>query len=137
MTIEKLEDIKGYFKVSQDGGIFITATFYNPLTGKELTTCVRDYDYADGRRDNDDLYYLPIDENARKQWKHKRGEILVNDTIEIYKGRKYPAGTTGVVIDIKPFYDRYNRFICNYLYLDNGMKVNADNCKLMEVKDNE
>lgn len=126
-------DISNFKKVSQSGGIFITATFYNPTTGEEFTTCVRDYDYADGSRDNDDLYYMPIDENALSLWKHKRGEILINDTIEIYKGRKYPHGTIARVKDIKPFYDRYNRFICNYLYLDNGMKVNADNCKLMEV----
>ena len=48
---------EGFFKVKQDGGTFICATFFNPVTKEEFSECVRDYDYSDYSRDNDDLYY--------------------------------------------------------------------------------
>ena len=46
-----------WYKVSpNDGGTFITADFFNPITGEEKNLCIRDYDYADCSRDNDELY---------------------------------------------------------------------------------
>lgn len=121
-----------YYKVAESCGIFCTNTFYNPETKEAKTICVRDYDYADKSRDNDALYFMPIDEEKRILYQHNRGEILPGDNVQIIKGRKYKHGTTGKVKQIKPFYDKYNRFICNYLYLESGEKVSADNCKLLE-----
>lgn len=123
----------GYYKVELTGGSLISAIFFNPATKEIKHIIVRDYDYEKDVKDNDELYFLPIDESARREYLHYNGIICIDDQIEIYKGRKYPAGTTGRVTKIKPYYDRYNRFICNYLYLDNGCKVSADNCRLMEV----
>ena len=121
-----------FYKVAEDCGIFCTNTFFNPETKEVKTICVRDYDYNDKSRDNDELYFMPIDEAARKLFLHHRGVICPGDLIQIIKGRKYKPGTTGKVKDIKPYYDKYHRFICNYLYLETGEKVSADNCKLIE-----
>ena len=123
----------GYYKVNQDGGTFVTATFYNPETKEEYIECVRDYDYSDCSRDNDDLYYMDIDENARRAWLHNHGTILVNDVVRVFKGRKVPIGTIARVIDKRPYKDRYGRIQTVYAYLDNGMKTSIDNCVLVEV----
>ena len=52
----------GFFKVAENGGTYVTGVFYNPTTGEVKHELLRDYDYADGSRDNDELYYMPIDE---------------------------------------------------------------------------
>lgn len=62
--MEKLP--KGFYKVAQNGGCYISATFYNPDTKEVVSCCVRDYDYADCSRDNDELYYIEIDEEVKK-----------------------------------------------------------------------
>lgn len=121
----------GFYKVAQDGSCYISATFYNPDTKETISRCVRDYDYADCSRDNDELYYMEIDEEVKKQWLHDKGIILVNDVVEVIKGRKVPIGTIARVTDKKPYKDKYGRTQAIYVYLDNGMKTNEDNCKLI------
>ena len=123
--------MNGYFKVDQKGASFIVATFFNPDTGDTITETVRDYDYDDRRNDNDELYYMPIDQNARIQWLHHNGQIVVNDTIEVFKGRKVKVGTVARVTAIKPVYDRYGRWVADYAHLDNGQRTNVTNCKLV------
>lgn len=123
--------LNGYFKVDQKGASFIVATFFNPNTGDTITKTVRDYDYADRRNDNDELYYMPIDQNARIKWMHHNGQIVVNDTIEVFKGRKVKVGTVARVTAIKPVYDRYGRWVADYAHLDNGQRTNVTNCKLV------
>lgn len=123
----------GFYKVAQDGGVYITATFYNPDTKEEKTMCVRDYDYADGSRDNDELYYMPINETAKKAWLHNRGIIQVGDTIEVVKGRKVKVGTIAKVVDLRPYKDAYGRTVADYVYLDTGERTNITNCKLCNI----
>ena len=120
-----------FYKVRQSGGSYVIATFYNPVTGESNTECVRDYDYADGSRDNDELYYMDIDEEVRILWLHSNGVILVGDTVEVIKGRTLPKGYVGVVKDIKPYKDRYGRVVCDYLYFEDGNKIAEHNCKLI------
>lgn len=122
---------QGFFKVHEGGGSFVTATFFNPETKEYFTACVRDYDYADGSRDNDELYYMPINENARREWLHYNGVILPGDVVKVVKGRKVPIGTTGTVINKKPYFDRYGRQVATYVYLDNGQRTNENNCVLV------
>lgn len=121
----------GFYKVAQEGGCYISATFYNPDTKETISKCVRDYDYADCSRDNDELYNMEIDEKVKCQWLHDRGSILVGDTVEVVKGRKVPIGTIAKVTAKKPYKDKYGRIQAMYLYFDNGMKTNEDNCKLV------
>lgn len=122
---------EGYFKVAENGGSYVVATFYNPDTHDVFTECVRDYDYDDGSRDNDELYYMPIDEAARVKYLHHNGVILKGDTVEVVKGRKVKLGTVATVTDIKPYYDRYGRVACYYAYLSTGERTNINNCKLI------
>ena len=60
--------MEGFFKVNQSGGSYVTAEFYNPTTGETRSECVRDYDYGDCSRDNDELYNMPIDKEVRTLW---------------------------------------------------------------------
>lgn len=122
---------KGFYKVAQTGGNYVVATFYNPDTKEEISKCVRDYDYSDCSRDNDELYFMPIDENVKIEWLHGKGVILIGDKIKVVKGRKVPIGTISEVIDKRDFKDRYGRVQGTYLYLENGMKTNENNCELI------
>ena len=49
-----------FYKVRQEGGSYVVATLYNPITKESKTICVRDYDYFDCSRDNDKIYYMDI-----------------------------------------------------------------------------
>ena len=123
--------MQGFFKVDQRGGSYVVAQFYNPDTGETRSECVRDYDYGDCSRDKDDLYDMPIDESVRRIWLHSRGQILVGDTVEVFKGRKVPKGTIATVKDIKPYCDRYGRCLAHYAYFADGKRTNIENCRLL------
>lgn len=120
-----------FYKVAQSGSIFITALFFDPETKEVRNEVVRDYDYADGSRDNDELYYMPIDEEVKKLYLRHIGIISVGDTIEVVKGRKVPIGTIADVIDIRDWKDQYGRVQTRYAYLSNGQKTNITNCKIV------
>lgn len=126
-----LVELGGFYKVAENGGTLITNIFWNPETNEQRSISVRDYDYSDGSRDIDELYYMPIDEAMRKNWLHSNGVILEGDTIKVIKGRKVPIGTIARVEKIKPYYDKYHRFLCDYVYLDNGAKTSKENCILV------
>lgn len=125
--------MEGFYKVAENGGTYVTGVFYNPETGEVKRELLRDYDYADGSRDNDELYYMPINEEVRILWLHSMGRILVGDVVEVVKGRKIPIGTIGKVKDIRPYKDRYGRRVADYVYFEDGTRTNIDNCKLREV----
>lgn len=133
-TIEFAQELvkSGFRKVAQDtSGTIINAYFFNPSTGLDFTICVRDFEYDDKRRDNDELYFMPIDDVARRAWRRHKGIISVGDTVEVYKGRKVPRGTIAIVIDEYSYYDCYGRWRAHYVVLDNGAKTNIDNCRLI------
>lgn len=121
----------GFYKVAQEGATFVLVTLFNPETCEERHEVARDYDFFDRSRDNDELYYLEINKDIERIWRHRNGEILINDTVFVIKGRKVPVGTVAKVIDKKPYKDRYGRLQAIYLYLDNGQKTNIDNCILV------
>lgn len=121
----------GFYKVAESGGSYIVDTFYNPVTKESYTECVRDYDYSDCSRDKDDLYYMDIDEDARRAWLHDRGIILKGDRVMVVKGRKIPLGTVAEVVDIYDWKDRYGRTQTTYAVFADGRKTNIDNCILV------
>ena len=121
---------EGFYKVFQSGGSYVTADFFNPTTKEEYSVCVRDYDYFDCSRDNDELYHMEINEDVEKEWRHFKGEILVGDVVKVVKGRKIPHGTIGTVKAIYPYKDCYNRWIADYVYFVEGGKTNIQNCVL-------
>ena len=91
----------GFYKVAQDGSCYISATFYNPSTKEIISCCVRDYEYSDGSRDNDDLYYMEINEEVKRKWLHDKGIILAGDVIQVIKGRKVPIGTITKIVTVE------------------------------------
>jgi hypothetical protein len=119
-----------YYKINQEGGSYIVATFYNPVTKKSKTECVRDYDYGDCSRDNDELYYMEINEEVRKIYLHDHGVILEGDYARVVKGRTIEHGFVGKVVAKKEYKDRYGRWIADYIYFDDGRKINIKNCEL-------
>ena len=121
---------EGFYKVEQHGGFYVSAVFFNPVTKEEYSVCVRDYDYMDCSRDDDELYYMDINQDVEKVWKHHNGEILVGDKVVVVKGRKIPHGTVGTVKYIRPYYDCYHRWVADYAYFAEGGKTNVQNCVL-------
>lgn len=120
----------GFLKVAQEGGTYVVATFFNPGTGESYTKCVRDYDYSDCSRDDDDAYYMEIDPDARRAWLRSQGVVSVGDKVRVVKGRKVPVGTVGVVARMFDWKDCYGRVQTRYCVLDGGVKVSVDNVVL-------
>lgn len=123
--------VNGFYKVAQNGGTFVTATMFNPITNEVKVLCVRDYDYDDCSRDNDEIYYMDIDEDARKAYLKFKGIVSIGHEVEVIKGRKVPIGTVGVVEKVYDWKDNYGRVQSTYAVLDNGVKVNVNNCKIV------
>ena len=120
-----------YYKVSQVGNSFVTGYFYNPITKEEKRIVLRDYDYDDCNRDNDELYYMPINEEVRKIWLHDNGIIQIGDAVKVVKGRKVAIGTIAKVVSFSEWKDRYGKAQCTYAHLDNGQRTNVYNCELL------
>lgn len=131
MCFETRQDVinAGFGKIGMDFSCNHTrAFFYNPTTRKHVSMIVTDAD--DPRRDNWELYRMPINTEFERLWNIHNGIIFEGATVEVFKGRKVPVGTIAVVEKIKPWYDRYGRWQCNYAYLSNGMRTNTSNCRL-------
>lgn len=126
--------MEGFYKVvPNNGGTYITAVFFNPTTKEIRDKCVRDYDYSDCSRDNDELYYMPVNQEVRRQYLRFIGYIQEGDLIRVFKGRKVPIGTIARVERRYPIYDRYRRHVADYVQLDNGMTTNVLNCEYAEA----
>lgn len=126
--MKSINSYHGFYKVDQKGGSLVVATLYNPDTTEVEHVTVRDYDYSDCSRDNDEIYDLPINEDVRREWLHHNGVILPGDTVEVVKGRKVAKGTIATVKAVKPVYDHYNRWVADYLYFTDGPRTNVENC---------
>lgn len=127
-----MEDYKGFYKVAEDNGGVCVGTFWNPETKESFSKITWDIDrpYINDNEEIEILRYLPINREVRSAWLHYNGIIQVNDVVKVVKGRKVPIGTIAKVIDKKPYKDRYGRTQAIYLYFDNGMKTNENNCVL-------
>lgn len=128
-----MENYKGFYKVAENNGGVCVGTFWNPETKECFTKITWDIDrpYVNDDEDVEILRYLPINKEMRRLWKHEAGIVQTEDTIKVVKGRKVPIGTIARVVEIKPFYDKYHRWQADYVYLDNGMKTNVNNCILI------
>lgn len=129
MTSEKIKEL-GFYKIGQTCGSYVVASFYNPETKELKTKCVRDYDYADCSRDNDELYYMDINEDVKKIYLHDNGCILIGDMAKVVKGRTIEHGYIGKVVDKREYNDKYGRWLADYIYFEDGRKINVANCVL-------
>lgn len=126
------KDMEGWKKISEDGGSFITARFWNSKLKEVVSLVVRDYDYSDASRDNDYLYNMPIDNQALREYKKFKGIIQEGDTVKVVKGRTLPKGYTGVVQSIYQFKDRFGRTVADYIRFENGDRININNVELLK-----
>lgn len=127
-----------FYKVGMSGGTFVTALFFNPVTGETETKVARDYDYSDGSRDNDEIYYMPIDEKAAAAYrihcnKNGGGFIVPGDVVKVYKGRKIPVGTVARVVKVYDYCDCYRRPVATYAVFEDGRKTSIYNCHIVEA----
>lgn len=121
-----------FYKVNQSGGTYIVALFVNPITWEHYTQCVRDYDYSDCSRDNDELYYMPIDEEVANAWRKHIGIVGAGDVVRVVKGRKIPIGTIAKVERVFDYKDRYGRVVNTYAVFEDGSKTSVYNCEIIE-----
>ena len=118
-------------KVSQTGGTYVTALFVDPETWETKSVCVRDYDYDDCSRDNDELYYMEIDREAEELYRKHLNIVAVGDTVEVVKGRKIPHGTIAKVAKVYDWKDCYGRVQTRYAVFEDGRKTSVYNCKII------
>lgn len=139
-TVEEIlakRGLSGFAKVNEEGGTFVLAVFYNPETKEYQSVIVRDYDYFDKSRDDDELYYIPIDEDVRRIWMHDNGHILVGDLVVVEKGRNVRIGTVAYVNAIRPVYNKYHRVVNHSVYLSSGEKTYLNNIRLVNMEKGE
>lgn len=125
-----------FYKVNETGGTYVVALLYNPVTHETKTECVRDYDYADCRNDNDELYYAPIHEEASEHYRKYLnslylGNLKAGDVVEVVKGRKIPHGTIAKVRRVYDWRDCYGRVKNTYAEFEDGRRTSEWNCRIV------
>ena len=134
----KLQDYKKVYHTV--GGGLIIVGLYNVDTKDLKKIIVDDLEYHHGGGMIDSNYTieelklianLSIDENALYQYNYDNGVICTGMTIEVVKGRKYKKGTKGTVIKRYPYYDKYGRWVADYILTDNGLRINVNNVKIV------
>ena len=131
--------LNGFRKIEEDYSYSLkTVDLYNPETKESKHIIVDDteYQYGEGNINRDFtldelelLRTMDIDEEALKQYNKDNDVIDIGSIIEVVKGRKYTKGTIGTVIKIVEYRDRYKRYVTDYLFTDNGMKIDCRNVK--------
>lgn len=125
------DDMEGWAKISQGGSTFITARFWNSYLKEDVYLVTRDYDYDDCHNDNDYLYNMSVDEEALREYKKHNGIIQEGDRVKVVKGRTLPKGFIGVVKSRYNIFDRYGRYVTDYLRFYSGEKINIANVELV------
>ena len=125
-----------FYKVNMTGGSFVVALFYNPVTHETKTKVARDYDYSDCSRDNDEVYYMPINQEALTAYRkylssQDGGYVEAGDIVEVFKGRKIPVGTVAKVVRVYDWRDSYGRVQTTYAVFEDGRKTSVWNCRIV------
>ena len=123
----------GWRKISQDHGSYEHAHLFNVKTGETVSVCV--YDWDEPRNEDLFWYHASIDDDAHMMWARKNGVIIPGLRAKVVKGRKVPIGFSGLVMKIRKVYDRYDRWVANYVVFEDGTSTNIDNCVLAEEGD--
>ena len=129
--------LNGFRKIDENYSYSLKSiNLYNPDTKESKHIIVDDteYQYGDGNINRDFtleelelLRTMDIDEEALKQYNKDNNIIDIGSIIEVVKGKKYTKGTTGIVIKIVKYRDRYGRYVTDYIFTDNGMKIDYRN----------
>ena len=126
----RMED--GWRKVSATYSLtFASALLFNIVTGESVTVWTRDYDRWDATEcGGADWHDVPIDNDAWLAYCRKNGIVAVGLRAKVVKGRKVPIGYSGLVSRIRKIYDRYDRWVANYVEFEDGTRTNINNCVL-------
>ena len=153
-----IKAIQGYKKVGHRNFSMCISDFYNFNTGHELSIKTDDieYEYGFEMGYSSDLVSfneakliqnMPIDRDAEvlyKQLKEEETRILlesknipyIGSKVEVYKGRKVPKGTVGIIKSFQDYKDKYGRVQTCYALIEteNGelVKTNELNCRLIK-----
>ena len=129
--------LNGFRKIDENYSYSLKSiNLYNPDTKESKHIIVDDteYQYGDGNINKDFtldelelLRTMDIDEEALKQYNKDNNIIDIGSIIEVVKGRKYTKGTTGAVVNIVKYKDKYGRYVTDYIFTDNGMKIDYRN----------
>ena len=129
--------LNGFRKIDENYSYSLKSiNLYNPDTKESKHIIVDDteYQYGDGNINRDFtldelelLRTMDIDEEALKQYNKDNNIIDIGSIIEVVKGRKYTKGTTGAVVKIVKYKDKYGRYVTDYIFTDNGMKIDYRN----------
>lgn len=126
-----MDNYKGFCKVWERGGAYVTAGFYNPDTNEFFSTCVRDYD----SRDKDELYHMQIDNAARRKYLIACGVPVEGMRVKVVRGRKF-VGETKTVEEIYEFipeacrgYGNRAAYAISYLRFTDGTRCAMHNCE--------
>lgn len=120
----------GWVKIGESGGAYRLAHLWNPRTDETASVCI--YDYDDPRKEDDFWHDISIDADANREYCRRHGIIIDGLRARVVKGRKVPVGFTGLVVKIRKVYDRYDRWVANYVVFEDGTSTNVDNCVLAE-----
>lgn len=119
-----------FYKVSHNGGLFVTGMLFNPVTKESESVVLADFD--DERIGVCSPWYdAPIDADAVRAWNRHLGIISVGDTVEVVKGRKIPHGTVATVARIYDWRDCYGRVQTTYAVFEDGRKTSVYNCRIV------
>ena len=137
--------INGFVKVrTYTDGLFTKVELWNPQTKESKTVIVDDLDYLPGDSPFIDREYAnachePLFDESKEieeayiAWRYAdclaRGVFLEGLTVEVYKGRKYPIGTTGKVERFYDVYNDYGRWVATYIQTTDGKRIPVHNCK--------
>ena len=125
-----------FYKVDMTGGTLVVARFYNPVTHETKSEVARDYDYSDCSRDNDAVYDMAINREARDAYRKylsakDGGHVEAGDVVEVFKGRKIPIGTVAKVERVFDWKDQYGRVQTTYAVFEDGRKTSVYNCRIV------
>lgn len=59
--------------------------------------------------------------------------IQPGSLVKVIKSNLVPIGTICRVVNRKPYYDKYHRWVYDVVFLDNGLVTKVENCQLLGI----
>lgn len=123
-----------FYKVSHNGGEFVTGLLFNPVTGETQRIVLADFD--DVRNPVSPWYDVAINREAAEAYRKILArndcyQIGAGDTVEVFKGRKIPVGTVAKVVKVYDWRDSYGRTQTRYAVFEDGRKTSVENCRFI------
>lgn len=121
--------------VTYQGGEFVEARYcVDDSYGADLIYYVLNISYVDNVEEKIKEYENLLKQKRINESKAEGNSVgaLIGDTIEVYKGRKYSAGTRFVVEREYVYRNAYGKLVAYYWVDNKGRKVNQLNTIIVE-----